>query len=192
MKILNTIALSALLFLLSLPIGIVAQDYSFEELRNFHRVNEKLYRGGQLRDGGIERLKELGIKSIIDLRKNPQRSRQEASEAVLHGLRYFNVPMNKFGRPSDEKVQKVLSIVNNPANHPVFVHCKRGSDRTGVVIAIYRIVLDGWTLQQAQKEASGYGMYWWMFRKKGYVEDFYERWSERKEHGTLPSLVVQQ
>ncbi|MBO0722086.1 MAG: dual specificity protein phosphatase family protein, partial [Blastocatellia bacterium] len=59
-------------------------------------------------------------------------------------------------------------------NAPVFVHCRRGSDRTGVIIALYRIKQDGWTAEQAIKEANLYGMGFIQFRKRQYINDYYK------------------
>ncbi len=78
-----------------------------------------------------------------------------------HGLRYFNVPTGRLGRPSDERIESVLAIINASENQPVFVHCRRGADRTGTVIAIYRIEHDGWTSERAKAEANHYGMGFW-------------------------------
>jgi len=53
----------------------------------------------------------------------------------------------------------------------VFVHCRRGKDRTGVVIACYRMRAEGWTAEQALGEAKQHGLAWWEFRMKGYIKD---------------------
>jgi tyrosine-protein phosphatase SIW14 len=56
-----------------------------------------------------------------------------------------------------ERVEKAVSLMADPANRPVFVHCLRGQDRTGVVVAAYRMEVDGWALPEAEKEMQAYG-----------------------------------
>lgn len=140
-------------------------------LPNFGRVNAGLYRGAQPDKLGIETLVRLGIKTIIDLRMPKEARPTEAKEAYAAGITYTNLPMRGLTRPTDEQVAKVLSLVET-APGPIFIHCKRGADRTGAIIACYRIKHDGWTGEQALKEAKQYGMSAWEFSKKKYVRDF--------------------
>lgn len=154
-------------------------EVRYEELPNFHQVNPQLYRGAQPKAGGISKLAALGIKTIVNLRREDDRTRAEAAAAQASGLRYFNIPMPGTSKPTDEQISRVLAIINSPANQPVFVHCKRGADRSGTVIACYRILKDGWTASQAKKEAEHYGMYWTEFGMKDYIEDFYKRQQKR-------------
>lgn len=154
----------------------MAQDMAkHKELPRFHRINEKLYRGGQPRRGGLMRLRQLGVKTVINLRGSNEDTRAEEQYARDLGLNYFNVPLGRIGRPSDAKVQRALAIINAAENHPVFVHCNYGRDRTGLIIAIYRLANEGWTAEEAQREANRHGMFWWKFGLKNYIRDFYSR-----------------
>ena len=150
-------------------------EVRYEELPNFHQVNPQLYRGAQPKAGGISKLAALGIKTIVNLRREDDHTRAEAAAAQASGLRYFNIPMPGTSKPTDEQINRALALINAPENQPVFVHCQRGADRTGTVIACYRILKDGWTAGQAKKEAEHYGMYWTEFGMKDYIEDFYKR-----------------
>jgi tyrosine-protein phosphatase SIW14 len=145
------------------------------EVPNFHRVNERLYRGAQPRPGGIQKLVTLGIKTIVNLRAADAHSRAEEAAARAAGLRYFNVPMHGYARPADTQVEQVLNIIDDPQNQPVFIHCKRGADRTGTVIAAYRISHDGWTSTQAKREATRYGMMQTQFEMRDYITDYHRR-----------------
>jgi tyrosine-protein phosphatase SIW14 len=156
-------------------VSFAQTEVRYEQLPNFHQVNPRLYRGGQPKAGGISKLAALGIKTIVNLRREDSQTRAEAAAAQAAGLRYFNIPMPGNSRPSDEKIQRALAIINAPENQPVFVHCKRGADRTGTVIACYRILKDRWTASEAKKEARHYGMYWTEFGMRDYIEDFYAR-----------------
>lgn len=169
--------ISAWLAVLVCVSATCAQDkVKYKELPNFHRINDLLYRGGQPKDNGFERLAAMGIKTVINLRDDDRREDAEEIEVRAAGMRYFNVPLNDlFGRPSDEKMERILSIITEPENQPVFVHCRRGADRTGTVIAVYRIEHEGWTSQQAKAEAKRYGMGFWVIGMKDFIGDYYHR-----------------
>jgi tyrosine-protein phosphatase SIW14 len=127
---------------------------------NFHQVNEHVFRGGQPADSAWTSLASLGIKLIVDLRpatEHPTQSEQRAVEAA--GMRYVNIPMKSLGTPFGAAVLKVLALMESESNGPVFVHCKRGADRTGTVIACYRVLHDHWENQKALQEARALGMY---------------------------------
>ena len=168
------------------PASVAQADSQYEELPNFHRVNENLYRGAQPKPGGFEKLVELGIKTVVNLRDDDSRARAEEIKARAAGLRYFNLPMDDFGRPAEEKVRRVLAVINAPENQPVFVHCKRGADRTGTIVAAYRIEHDGWTSERAISEANHYGMALWQVGMKHYIEDHYRR-RQRSEMNRFPA-----
>jgi tyrosine-protein phosphatase SIW14 len=144
----------------------------YRELPNFHQVNQGLYRGAQPREGGIPQLAALGIKTILNLRVADERSRAEEQEARAAGLNFFNVQMEGLDRPQDEQVKHALEIIGDPANQPVFVHCKHGADRTGVIIAIYRMTHDGWSTEEALREAKRYGLSMFQFGMKDYIKDY--------------------
>lgn len=160
-------------------VSFAQTEVGYPELPNFHQVNPQLYRGAQPMAGGINKLAALGIKTIVNLRREDDHTRAEAKAAQASGLRYFNVPMPGTSKPTDEQINRALAIINAPENQPVFVHCQRGADRTGTVIACYRILKDGWTARQAKKEAEHYGLYWTQFGMKDYIEDFYKQHQNR-------------
>jgi len=171
----KVISLLAVTFVATCQFVIFAQDPKYAELPNFHQVNQEVYRGGQPKPGGLQKLASLGIKTIINLRDDDEHGQAEEAEARAAGLRYFNIPMARMGRPSDKIIGDVLALLNNSENQPVFVHCKLGSDRTGTVIAIYRLEHDGWTSEQAKAEAKRYGMNIWQMEMKNYISDYYKR-----------------
>lgn len=151
----------------------------YAELPNFHQVNTGLYRGAQPKEGGLQKLFSLGIKTVINLRDDDEREQREEQEAKAAGLRYFNIPMSNSRAPSDAQVERILSIINAQENQPVFVHCKRGADRTGTIIAVYRISHDGWTSEQAKAEAKQYGMGFWQVWMKDFISDYYKKQNSR-------------
>jgi tyrosine-protein phosphatase SIW14 len=154
-----------------------------KKLPNFHQVNNKLYRGAQPKLGELQELANLGIKTVVNLRGKGEGVMKEEEEARSKGLRYFNVPFERAGRPRDADIERVLSIINTPEYQPVFVHCAQGADRTGTVIAAYRIAHDGWTSKDAKAEANRYGMHPWEMGMKNYIHDFYLRHTKQKQSG---------
>lgn len=147
----------------------------YPALPNFHQVNAGLYRGAQPKESGLQELRKLGIKTVINLRDDDAREQNEEREAKAAGLNYFNLPLSNNGSPSDAQIEQALALINAPENQPVFVHCKRGADRTGTVIAVYRISHDGWTSERAKAEAKHYGMGFWQAGMKDFISDYYKK-----------------
>lgn len=147
--LLGVLALS--LSLAGLPAATV---FDVPGVPNFHQVDEHVYRGAQPDGQGFDGLAKIGIKTVIDLRgANSEKS------AVEHaGMHYVRLPWSGYKAPADSQITAVLSLLNNNTAWPVFVHCRRGADRTGTAIACYRIVHDHWTNQQALAEARTFGM----------------------------------
>jgi tyrosine-protein phosphatase SIW14 len=155
--------------------GAVAEAQTIEkDLPNFYPVNQKFYRGAQPSGTGVRELAQMGVKTIIDLRSNDARALAEASEARAAGINFINYPLSNWFEPKDAQVEKILDLINAPENQPVFVHCQRGADRTGTIVAVYRITHDNWTAKQANDEAKKFGFGWWQFWMKDYIEDYYK------------------
>ena len=171
-RIVRLITASLSILLLASAAPSQSEDVRIKELPNFHQVNQRLYRGAQPREGGFQLLATRGIKTILNLRAADERERAEAAEARAAGLTYFNIAMEGLDRPTDAQIESAMKIINDPAKQPVFVHCKHGADRTGMVIAIYRITRDGWSTEEALREAKRYGMSFFQFRMKDYIKDY--------------------
>lgn len=127
-------------------------------VRNFGKVNDHLYRGGEPTLTGLQELGAMGVKVDIDLREASEGAEIEKEAAQKLGMKYINIPFPPFSAPPNPLVQRVLALLTGSNTDPVFVHCRRGKDRTGTVIACYRIQHDGWDNQRALAEARQYGM----------------------------------
>jgi len=140
---------------------------------NFYKVDNQVYRGAQPTVEGFVSLAKLGVKTVIDLRELGEHS-QAGEEAIVkeQGMRYLSIPLKKMGTPSVETISRILGLLNDSSAGPVFVHCKRGADRTGAVIACYRISHDFWSNAQALSEASNDGMSAFQRALKHYVKQF--------------------
>jgi protein tyrosine/serine phosphatase len=163
---------------------------SYKELPNFHKVSDQLYRGAQPLNGAAKKLAELGVKTIINLRGEDDLSRVEQKEVETAGLRYFSVGMPGLSAPTDEQVARVMAIINSPENQPVFIHCKRGADRTGTIAAIYRISNEGWTADRAIAEARLHGMSWAEFGMKSYISDYYNKQQVRNRNQSAATAAT--
>ena len=141
---------------------------------NFGQVNEHLYRGAQPDAAALENLKKLGVKTVINLRMSNDIWKDEEAQARCNGILCTNVPLRGMGRPTDEQINLVLSLINNSAG-PVFIHCQHGCDRTGTIVACYRIKHDNWSVEQALAEAKRYGMSRFELGMKRYVTSFSKR-----------------
>ena len=114
---------------------------------NFHRVSQALCRGAQPTAEGMRNLKAMGVRTIVNLRK----LHSDRDEIGLTHLAYERLYVNPL-HPEDKEVVRFLQIATDPARRPVFVHCRYGADRTGLMCAAYRVVAEGWTKEQAIAE----------------------------------------
>jgi protein tyrosine/serine phosphatase len=162
----------ALIFLsLALPAAAERGLPAREGILNFGKVDEALYRGAQPDPAGMTNLARLGIRTIINLRMPGDVWTPEETTAKSVGILYTNIPLAGVGRPSDTQIRQALEAIRN-APGPVFVHCQHGCDRTGTVVACYRIEKAGWSSDAALTEAVRYGMSSLERGMKSFVIDF--------------------
>ena len=127
-----------------------------EGVPNLHKVSDTLYRSAQPSVEGMKNLKTMGIETVINLRS----FHSDRDEIGDTGLAYEHIHM-KAWHPEEEETVRFLQIVTNPKRSPVLVHCQHGADRTGTMCALYRIVVQGWTKEEALKEMmeGGFGFH---------------------------------
>lgn len=124
-----------------------AKPIDVDGVPNLHKINDNLYRSAQPSEQGVKELKKMGIKTIINLRSFSS-DKQEIGNT---GLGYEHIYM-KAWHPERKEVMRFLQIVTNEKRFPVLFHCKHGADRTGTMCAMYRIVVQGWTKEEAIRE----------------------------------------
>lgn len=114
---------------------------------NFAQISPDLYRGKQPTEEGFANLKKMGVKTVIDLRDK----HDDAPVMKGAGLGLVKIPCGA-STFTEADIVTFFKTVNDPANRPVFVHCERGADRTGLMVALYRIMEQGWTKEEAMAE----------------------------------------
>jgi len=121
-------------------------------LPNLYRVTPQLYRCAQPTADGLAAAEKLGIKTVINLRA----FHADGEKTGATKLRMERIRFNTW-HPEDEDVVHFLQLVSERRNGPFLVHCQHGADRTGTMIAIYRIAVQGWKKEDAIREMTGGG-----------------------------------
>lgn len=128
-------------------------------IRNFHKVNDWLYRGGQPGSEGVTALKELGIRTVISLRWGKKTIETERAYVEAAGMTFLSVRLNYWNLPTQQIIEDFLVLIEQEAARPIFVHCLHGADRTGLLIAIYRMSYEHWPVEKAYAEMKKYGFH---------------------------------
>ena len=125
-------------------------------------------------------LAALGIRTIIDLREDPEAYSKPMVEAL--GMRYVHIPMIAKKYPTPEATELFLRTINDPDSGKFFVHCAGGRHRTGAMGAVYRFQFYHWDFERAYKEMKQYDFYtrWGHGAFKEFVEDYYTRMQKEK------------
>ncbi len=138
------------------PTGHWATEINLTGVPNFYKVSDNLYRGAQPNEEGFRQLQKLGIKTVVNLRS----SHSDRDKLKGTNLDYEEIPMRAW-HAKDEDVVKFLKIAADANRSSVFVHCKRGADRTGMMCAVYRVAVQDWSKDEAIGEMTkgDYGFY---------------------------------
>jgi tyrosine-protein phosphatase SIW14 len=126
---------------------------------NVARVSSTLYRGAQPSLWAFGELKKLGIDIVVDLRDKREDILTEKERVEAQGMAFVSIPWNAERDPSRDNVIAFFATLHDNSGKKIFVHCQRGADRTGLMIALYRIVYDHWTTNQAVAEMTAFH-YW--------------------------------
>ena len=171
------LVISVLAFaLVAMPAPAHHSSVSGVTIDNFGKINDNYYRGSQPNPGEFAQLKRLGIKTVIDLREDYKKTEETWVRDL--GMTYVRIPLKTRVAATQEQWKSFLGLVNDPANQPVYVHCKGGRHRTGAMTAIYRITHDSWTADQAYQEMKDYdfenGFFGGPAAQKNFVYSFYQ------------------
>jgi uncharacterized protein (TIGR01244 family) len=132
-----------------------AQNVPGASIENLHRITPLLYRSAQFSQADIEQLRRLGIRTVISFRA----FHSDAPVLANSEIASERIPINTWDIHDQDVVAALRILRHAQAQGPVLIHCQHGADRTGLVSALYRVVYQGWTKEQAldEMEHGGYG-----------------------------------
>ncbi|MBK9141754.1 MAG: tyrosine-protein phosphatase [Candidatus Melainabacteria bacterium] len=136
-----------------------SSDSPNRELPNFHRINDRLFRGGQPSRKGLESLRTSGIKTVINLREETSSIETEDLICRTIGIDFISIPLRPFAVPETDHLLAFLSVTETIDKQPCFVHCLHGMDRTGLMVALYRLRVEDWTYDEAYREMLSHGFH---------------------------------
>ena len=144
-----------------------AEDY----LVNFMVVSPAVLRGSQPDEDALKMLQNAGIKLVVSLRhhsKNATATTSSYSFFRRHtdddeieeeqeicnrlGLKFLNISLDGISAPNFSDIDRFVEIFSDEGNLPVYVHCLHGRERTGFMLAAYRVKVLGWTADEAYRE----------------------------------------
>jgi protein tyrosine phosphatase (PTP) superfamily phosphohydrolase (DUF442 family) len=120
---------------------------------NFGEVTPTLYRGGLLNTTGLKTLAKMGMNVVVDTHANDV-SEEKTVKGL--GMKYVAIPWH-CPWPHDEVFAKFLKVLHENKGKKIFVHCRLGDDRTGMMVAAYRMAEEGWTADEAMNEMRTFG-----------------------------------
>ena len=123
-------------------------------IQNLYLIEAGLFRGSQPTAAGFQELRALGVRTVLDLAGG----KGDALLVPDGSLKLVQIRMSAMGL-HDDRVLEALRVMIDPANRPLMVHCKQGADRTGALVALYRVVVQGWTKQKAVLEMKDGGFH---------------------------------
>jgi protein tyrosine phosphatase (PTP) superfamily phosphohydrolase (DUF442 family) len=133
--------------------GPIGEHIILNGVPNFGEVTKQLFRGGQPTAQGFQELSKRGVGLVVNLRGE---SKVERAEVEKLGMQYVSIPWH-CAYPKDRQVAEFLRVVRANADKKIFVHCRLGVDRTGLMIASYRMAEQGWTAARAHREMAAFG-----------------------------------
>jgi protein tyrosine phosphatase (PTP) superfamily phosphohydrolase (DUF442 family) len=156
-----------------------AKKLKLTGVANFGEVSPFLYRGAQPSRVGFQGLADMGIDIVVDARLSRKGSEKKAVNAA--GMEYVSIPWHCMF-PKDKAIAQFLAVLRENPKKKIFVHCRYGDDRTGMMIAAYRMAVDNWTAEEAWAEMMKFGMNRTIcFPLRSYERSFPERLKKDKE-----------
>jgi protein tyrosine phosphatase (PTP) superfamily phosphohydrolase (DUF442 family) len=125
---------------------------SVKGVRNFGKLNDFIWRSGQPTAEGYKALAGLGLKTVVNLRKEFPGDK----DLLPEGVKYVYIPITDEHAPTPEQAKQFLEVASNPENWPLLVHCHGGEGRAAVMAAVVRRSLDGWDFDKTMKETGNF------------------------------------
>ena len=161
---------------------------------NFGEVAPTLFRGGQPTSQGFASLAKLGINIVVDLRRQDSGDEaREEKEVAANGMEFVSLSWD-CRHPSDEIAARFLQVLRDNPGKKVFIHCHYGVDRTGAMIAVYRMAEEGWSAPDAMREMKLFGFNFvhrsWCHTLVGFEADFPQQIKNDPRLRSLSSAAV--
>jgi tyrosine-protein phosphatase SIW14 len=145
-------------------------------IANFGQVSPALLRGGQPTSEGYRELKQMGVDTVVSFRHEKGENTLERRAVEALGMRFVDLPWHAWDKPADDKVSRFFALLAANRRGKVFVHCQQGRDRTGMMVALYRVAVDHWCPASAVAEMKAYHYHHFFFPQlETYVENFPQR-----------------
>jgi tyrosine-protein phosphatase SIW14 len=154
-----------------------SQDQQHSGLPNFGVVSDALFRGAQPSSTGFASLKHMGVGIVVNFREEADETSKEKSQVEALGMKYVGIPWSGNADPSNAQIVQFLDLVRANPTTKIFVHCKAGADRTGTMVAAYRVAMDHKTVADALSEMHSFHYHHFFLPQL-------ERWVN-----TLPNLL---
>lgn len=155
---------------LAAPAGRIAEQ-TFAPTTRFLKVSDGLYRGAAPASRSeVQALKAIGIRTFINLASSTD-IQWESREAELAGITVVNLPLPYFWKPDSQRMAQIEFLLNDRSLYPIYVHCRQGRDRTGLVVGLHRVFTQGWSPDEAYQEMKKLGFRSIFIGLKEYFED---------------------
>ena len=149
---------------------------SLHGISNFGQVTPTLFRGGQPTSEGYRELKQMGVEIVVSFRHEKGENSLERRAVEALGMRFVSLPWHAWDKPPDEEVSSFFRLLSSNPHGKVYVHCQQGRDRTGTMVALYRVAVDHWCPESAVAEMKAYHYHHFFFPQlETYVENFPQR-----------------
>jgi len=156
--------------------SIAAAQPSLRGVMNFGQVTPTLFRGGQPTSEGYRELKQMGVDTVISFRHEKGENTLERRAVEALGMRFVSLPWHAWEEPGDYQVSQFFSLLGSNPHSKIYVHCQEGRDRTGTMVALYRVAVDHWCPVSAVAEMKAYHYHhFWFPKLETYVENFPQR-----------------
>lgn len=174
------------------PLDSNPTPISGDDICNFHQVDAQIYRGGRPRPTAFPKLLEIGIRTIISLEEEEAAASEKAEIDRINlrlpahqQIQFVSLPIGpaeiEVKGVSNERLETLYTQMRD-AQRPIFIHCFHGKDRTGAVVAIYRLLMQQKPFAEAYEEAYHYGF----SRQDHGLSQTIDRYKSRKKLRSLP------
>jgi protein tyrosine/serine phosphatase len=149
------IFITLLILILSVTGGYI---FYIMDQGNFHPITDgEAYRSAQLRGDKLEYyLKRYNIKSILNLRGGNHTADwygEELTVSAANRIAHYDIALGSTKEPDEKDVKQLMEIFRE-APRPILIHCQAGADRSGVVAAMWKVIVDKEPKSEAKKQLS--------------------------------------